>query len=154
MKENRILSDWLDTAVSGIRFGPDQMEVREELRAHIEDKTADLERIFPDILPQEARDRALAGMGDPEELKISLARVHRPWLGYLWRASQVLLAAALVLAVWNGVGIVRIFSSGSVDNFVQRREAFQELFPDSLADPEPDWGEVLATPEDGDSTAG
>lgn len=154
MNENQNIRTWLDTAVSGIRFGLDREEVRAELEAHIEDKVLDLQRIFPGIAEEEARERALTGMGDPEELKISLAKVHRPWLGYLWRASQVLLAAALVLAVWNGVGIVRIFSSGSVDNFVQRREAFQELFPDSLADPEPDWGEVLATPEDGDSTAG
>lgn len=86
---------WLDTAVSGIRFGLDRREVRAELEGHIEDKMADLQRIFPDIPPDEARDRALAGMGDPEELKTALARVHRPWLGWLWRASQVLLALAV-----------------------------------------------------------
>ena len=90
--------DWLDTAVSGIRFAPDRAEVREELRAHISDKMDDLERIFPGIPPGELRERALAGMGDPEELKTALARVHRPWLGYLWRASQVILAVALFLA--------------------------------------------------------
>ena len=51
--ENRYKSQerWLDTAVSGIRFGLDQREVRAELEGHIEDKMADLKRIFPDIPP-------------------------------------------------------------------------------------------------------
>lgn len=88
-------TSWLDTAVDGIRFGPDRKAVRAELEGHIEDKTADLQRIFPDIPEGEARERALAGMGDPEELKISLAKIHKPWLGYLWRVSQVLAAGAL-----------------------------------------------------------
>ena len=31
---------WLDTAVSGIRFGPDRRAVRAELEGHIEDRMA------------------------------------------------------------------------------------------------------------------
>ena len=80
MDFDSVLSRWLDTAVSGIRFGLDRKEVRAELEGHIEDKMADLRRVFPDIPPDEARDRALSSMGNPEELKEELARVHRPWL--------------------------------------------------------------------------
>ena len=40
---------WLDTAVSGIRFQPDRAAVRAELEAHMEDKTADFQRILPEI---------------------------------------------------------------------------------------------------------
>ena len=40
---------WLDTAVKGVRFGPDRAAVRAELEAHLEDKEADLRRIFPDM---------------------------------------------------------------------------------------------------------
>ena len=103
-------TSWLDTAVSGIRFGPDRRAVRAELEGHIEDKTADLQRIFPDIPESEARDRALAGMGDAEELKISLSKIHKPWLGYLWRCSQVLAAAALVLVLF-------LYGSRAVENY-------------------------------------
>lgn len=99
MKENIALLRWLDTAVSGIRFGPDQRAVRAELYAHLEDRTADLLRIFPDIDPEEAQNRALAGMGDPEELKKELARVHRPWLGRLWMVSRFVLGILAALAV-------------------------------------------------------
>ena len=37
--------------------------VRRELAAHLEDKQADLQRIFPDIPPKEAEHRALESMG-------------------------------------------------------------------------------------------
>lgn len=88
MKDNLSVLEWLDIAVSGIRFGPDRAAVRKELDGHIEDRMADLRRIFPNIPQEEASARALSAMGDPEELKISLARVHRPWLGWLWTASK------------------------------------------------------------------
>ena len=90
---------WLDTAVKKIRFGPDRAAVRAELSAHLEDKTLDLQRIFPDMTREEAQERAVSDMGDPAEIGAELAKVHKPWLGYLWRASQVLLGVALTAAI-------------------------------------------------------
>ena len=89
MKDDLNILRWMDAAVSGIRFGPDRAEVRRELLEHLEDKTQDLQRVFPDILEEEARERALYAMGDAEELKVSLAKIHRPWLGWLWTASRI-----------------------------------------------------------------
>ena len=97
---------WLDTAVKGVRFGPDRAAARAELEAHLEDKEADLRRIFPDMTAEEAETRALSQMGSPEEIGKELARIHKPWLGYLWRASQAALAAVLLmlaLTVWANV---------------------------------------------------
>lgn len=88
---------WLNTAVSGIKFGPDRRAVREELAAHMEDREADLRRIFPDIPEEEARDRALSAMGDAEEVKKELAQVHKPWLGWLWTASRWLVRGTLAV---------------------------------------------------------
>ena len=95
-------AQWLDEAVKGIRFGPDRAAVRAELEAHLEDKEADLRRIFPDMTPEEAEARALSQMGSPEEIGKELARIHKPWLGYLWRASQAALAAVLLMLVLAG----------------------------------------------------
>lgn len=80
--------DWLDTATKKIRFRPDRKAVRRELEAHLEDmrEASGLEE-----------DAALRTMGDPEAVAEELGRVHRPWLGYLWRASQAALAGAAVL---------------------------------------------------------
>ena len=91
---------WLDTAVRGIRFGPDREAVRAELYGHLEDKIADLRRIFPDLKREEAEDMALSQMGDPDAIGRELARLHRPWLGYLWRASRwASVTAAVLLAL-------------------------------------------------------
>ena len=79
---------WLDAATKAIRFGPDRRAVRSELSAHLEDKALDFQRIF--------RERAVSEMGDPMEIGKELAKVHRPWLGYIWRASQVLLGLVLL----------------------------------------------------------
>ena len=108
MEQNKYSwADWLTTAVQGIRFGPDREMVRQELNAHIEDKTADLRRIFPDLLPSEVRELALEQMGDPEEIGRELARIHKPWLGYLWQASRVLLVAVLCALVVSLVSHLR-----------------------------------------------
>ena len=90
---------WLDTATAGIRFGPDRAEVRAELSGHLEDKLEGLRRSFPDMPPQELEERALGSMGDARAVGRALARLHRPWLGWLWRLSQgvLLLAAGLLV---------------------------------------------------------
>lgn len=96
-KKNAV-QEWLETATKGIRFWPDRWAVEAELREHLEDKTADMARIFH-IEGEEAEREALKRMGDPEEIGKKLAKVHRPWLGYLWMASRVLRIILLTLAV-------------------------------------------------------
>lgn len=44
-----------------------------ELLAHLEDKAADLARIFPDMEREEAEKRAVEQMGDPKEIGRALA---------------------------------------------------------------------------------
>ena len=145
---------WLNTAVSGIRFYVDRNRVRKELEGHLEDKIADLRRIFPDIPEEEAGERALAAMGDAWELKQELARVHRPWLGYLWRCTQVLVWGLLLLSL-----IAALASGGLLEDQVYRwKEARQSravgraLYEDGV----PDWeGERLAVLQvDGEARLG
>ena len=90
---------WLDRATAGIRFKPDREEVRAELSAHLEDKALDFQRIFPGLTEAEAQERAAAEMGDPVEIGKELAKIHKPWLGYLWRASQIALGIVLAVGV-------------------------------------------------------
>lgn len=93
---------WLDSATGTIRFGPDRRAVRAELREHIQDR---LDALGEDcgLAPEEAEAEALRGMGDARELGRKLAKVHRPWLGWLWYASRVLLGIALLLCL-AGIG--------------------------------------------------
>ena len=93
---------WLDLATADIRFKPDRAAVRGELKAHIEDQAEAIRRRHPDLGEEEAERQAAAQMGDPEEVGRALARLHRPWLGYLWRASQVAVALAVALTLCLG----------------------------------------------------
>ena len=98
---------WLDLATAGIRFKPDREAVRAELKAHIEDQAEAIRRRHPDLSEEEAERQAADQMGDPEEVGRALARLHRPWLGYLWRVSQVAVALAVALTLClGGPGLV------------------------------------------------
>ena len=79
--------DWLDTATKKILFRPDRKAVRRELEAHLEDLRE------ASGLDEEA---AVSAMGDPAALAEELGRLHRPWWGYLWRTSQIVLAGTVV----------------------------------------------------------
>ena len=144
MKHIMGMYSWLNIAVSGIRFGPDREAVRRELMEHMEDKTADLLRIFPDMTEEEAQERALAGMGDAWELKKELARVHSPWLGYLWRLTQVLVWGLLVFSLIAalGSGVVLLENQTYLwKEARQSRAVGRALYEDGV----PDWeGERLA----------
>ncbi len=121
MRDIMGMYSWLNIATSGIRFGPDQDAVKAELRQHIEDKAADLMRIFPDMEEKEAGKRALAAMGDAWELKKELARVHTPWLGWLWTASRILLWAVLACTLVSALS-----GTMSTDSLRHRWEVAQE----------------------------
>lgn len=155
MKHVMGMYSWLSIATSGIRFWPDREAVRRELTEHIEDKTADLMRIFPDIPEEEAGERALAAMGDAWELKQELARVHRPWLGYLWRCTQVLVWGLLILsliAVLGSAGDLLEHQKYRREEAQQSRAVGRALYEDGV----PDWeGERLAVLQaDGEARLG
>ena len=101
-KTSNPAGQWLDKATRAICFGPDRREVRAELEEHLEDKALDFRRIFPGLTEEEAQERAAAEMGDPEEIGKELARIHKPWLGYLWRASQAALGLGLAGVLLTG----------------------------------------------------
>ncbi|MCF2662681.1 permease prefix domain 1-containing protein [Pseudoflavonifractor phocaeensis] len=123
--DNMDRNGWLHTAVAGIRFKPDRAAVEAELREHIEDKTLDLMRIFPDMTAEKAGERALFQMGDPEEIGKELAKIHKPWLGYLWVASKWAVGLMVLLLVWLGLtgrfgGDAALWMAWDVDRLPQQ----------------------------------
>ena len=98
---------WAERATAKIRFRPDRKAVVRELLEHIQDL---LDHYGETGMGEEAAEAAaLAAMGDPESIADELGRLHRPWLGYLWRVSQGLLLAAI--GVCLVLCAIRVFSS-------------------------------------------
>jgi len=94
---------WRDTVLRQVRFKPDRKAIREELNGHYEDKVADLERLGYDR--KLAESRALEAMGDAVEIGKAFDKVHKPWLGWLWKVTTwvaVILVLVTVWNVWNG----------------------------------------------------
>ena len=98
---------WAERATAKIRFRPDREAVARELLEHIQDL---LDHCGETGMGEEAAEAAaLAAMGDPEAIAEELGRLHRPWLGYLWRVSQGLLLAAI--GVCLVLCAIRVFSN-------------------------------------------
>lgn len=96
------MRQWARQAVSGIRFRPDREAVERELLEHMEDRQELLMRARG-LNEQEAGLEAVRQMGDAAAVKQELARIHKPWLGWLWQASRVLLVLAAVCTLAVGL---------------------------------------------------
>lgn len=90
---------WRDRVLKQVRFKPDRKAIREELNGHYEDKVADLERLGYDR--KLAESRALETMGDAVEIGKAFDKVHKPWLGWLWKVTTWLAVLAIVAVVIN-----------------------------------------------------
>lgn len=91
---------WAVQAASGIRFRPDREDVERELLEHMEDKQELLMRARG-LDEEEAGREAVRQMGDAGQVKEELARIHKPWLGWLWKASRVLLVLLIVIPLFQ-----------------------------------------------------
>lgn len=98
---------WVERATAKIRFRPDRRAVAKELTEHIQDLR---DHYGETGMGEEAAEAAaLAAMGDPEAIADELGRLHRPWPGYLWRASQGLLLGAV--GIFLALCVMQVFSN-------------------------------------------
>ena len=95
----RTITQFCDHVCQYVRFHPDHEAIRAELAAHMEDHRAALLEAHPDMTLWEAEYRAVASMGDAEELGRELNAIHSPVLGWLqiWFFRAVVLAGVLIL---------------------------------------------------------
>ncbi len=102
---NEAFCHWCESATALIRYGPDRKAVEAELMAHLEDHRDAL--VAEGMADQEAQRAALIAMGDADALAEALAKVHRPFWGYLYRLTKwvailVCAFALFILAVEAG----------------------------------------------------
>lgn len=129
---------WVEQVCGCVRFQPDRKAIRKELWAHYEDHCRDLERL--EFAPALARQRALEAMGDPLEVGKALDRVHKPWLGWLWEASRVILAGLVVLS------LVTLFFLTGVPRLRDKLRGELEEMPEMAAWVDLEYGTLYAAP--------
>lgn len=96
------IKDWLDRATEKIGFDPDREAVRRELEDHLQDRQ---ERYAArGLAPEEAEAAAVADMGDAADIAEELGKLHRPFWGYLWTFSKLLLGLAFILILIRVLG--------------------------------------------------
>ena len=92
------MEEYLKKVLEQIRCKKAQGEIREELRAHIEDqKEANL---AAGMSVEEAERKAVADMGDPVETGMELDRIHRPRMDWKLVAVIVVLSLAGLFLQW------------------------------------------------------
>ena len=107
--ENPLWSEWLNRAVKPMDNHPDRDWVRQELLEHLEDKAADLKRIFPTITRQEAEQEALSCLGDPSAIGEELAKAHSKVLGAVyWITYALIVVGVLGLILTLPIYLLRI----------------------------------------------
>ncbi len=72
--------EYLEKMLSQIRCKKARPYISDEIRGHIEDQIAD--NISQGMAPAEAEEKAVADMGDPIEVGISLDHIHRPRMAW------------------------------------------------------------------------
>lgn len=97
----RYIEQWCDDAVSYIRFKPDRAPVKQELMEHMQDKYEDY--VEQGMKTSDAERKTVAEMGDSRATGLLLRKIHKPYLGWFWRATQWVLVLLLIVAVVNGV---------------------------------------------------
>ena len=107
-------NEWMEQVLREVRFAPDRRKIRQELLEHMEDRMeeyldamgaydhADSRPDFDELL-EKAEVRLMNSMGDPAELGRELNQQHKPWLGWLWMASRILLTVSVCLVVGMAV---------------------------------------------------
>lgn len=97
MRENLSEKEYIDLVVSPIADEVQKVETARELEAHIDERTAYYEALG--LSEEDARQKAVADMGDPEPVGAKLARLH-PKGGIFKKIFYTLLLVVLLLIFW------------------------------------------------------
>ena len=98
--------DYVDSVSIGLNDRRIREEVRDELRAHIDDSIDDLVR--QGHPPEEAEDIAVSNMGDPDETAALFNEVHKPF--FEWK--QIIGLSVLSLILYYPITIAFFYTAG------------------------------------------
>ena len=91
------LENWCFEAVEKIKYRPDRDAVYTELLQHLDDRCESF--IAQGMTKDEAAKKTVEVMGNPRELSVQLAAIHRPFWGFAYSISKWLMRIAVVIAL-------------------------------------------------------
>lgn len=109
MRENLSEKEYIDLVVSPIADEVQKVETARELEAHIDERTAYYEALG--LSEEEARQKAVADMGDPEPVGAKLARLHPK--GGIFKKIFYTLLLAFLLVLFLGFFFVNVDDGSS-----------------------------------------
>ena len=109
MRENLSEKEYIDLVVSPIADEVQKVETARELEAHIDERTAYYKALG--LSEEEARQKAVADMGDPEPVGAKLARLHPK--GGIFKKIFYTLLLAFLLVLFLGFFFVNVDDGSS-----------------------------------------
>ncbi|MBE6959580.1 MAG: hypothetical protein E7448_02520 [Ruminococcaceae bacterium] len=91
------LENWCFEAVEKIKYRPDRDAVYNELLQHLDDRCESF--IAQGMTKDDAVRKTVEVMGDPGELSVQLAAIHRPFWGFAYSITKWLMRIVAVIAV-------------------------------------------------------
>lgn len=118
--------EFLEEVLSYIKFYPDRAHIRSELECHIADKREYY--IDQGYTKESAEGIAVKDMGDAKEIGIKLNKLHNPFLGWIWKITNVMVILFMLSTLYNiGSSVVHTISQGNPINEIPKSEIVYKL---------------------------
>ena len=89
---------FLEEVISQVKFKYDRYDIKQELLAHISDK---IEFYIEQGLDNDkAEELSVSEMGDAKEIGKELNKQHNPFIGWIWRISNILLVLSVIISIF------------------------------------------------------
>ncbi len=102
--------EFLISVLSYVKFSFDHKTIRSELGNHLIDKMEDYIDLGYD--EETAEQMAISDMGEAQEIGVELNKEHNPIIGWLWKASHILVVLFIIMNLYF-VGLPMAISIGN-----------------------------------------
>lgn len=89
---------FLAEVLNQIKFKYDRYDIRMELESHIQDKTEYYSELGYDM--DKAEELSVSDMGDAKEIGKELNKEHNPFIGWIWRLTNVFLVLFIIVNIF------------------------------------------------------
>jgi len=90
--------EFLIEVLNQVKFKYDRYDIRMELEAHIQDKIEYYSELGYDM--DTAEELSVNDMGDAKEIGKELNKQHNPFIGWVWRITNILLVLSVIISIF------------------------------------------------------